>query len=161
MKEKRFDYLDLKIVNVLRKDARTPFVDIAKELNVRPGVVQTRYAKMKKAGLITRTRITLNKAKMEDSFIVGIGVEAIESDLEPIMHYIYSLKTEGTLIICWKTFGRYNISVLILSKTLFKIHQFKQLLMQNPAVKGASIAILNKVWEFPENLEIERAFMKE
>ena len=69
MKEKRFDSLDLKILNVLRKDARTPFVDIAKELNVRPGVVQTRYAKMKKAGLITRTRITLNRAKMEDSLL--------------------------------------------------------------------------------------------
>jgi Lrp/AsnC family transcriptional regulator, regulator for asnA, asnC and gidA len=159
MKTRKFDGLDLKILNVLRKDARTPFVDIAKELNVRPGVVQTRYAKMKKAGLLIRTRIILNRAKMQDLVVVGIGVEAIESDIEQVIAYIYSLKTEDALITCWKTFGRYNISVLMLSKDLIQIHHFKQLLLKNYAVREATIAISSGYKEFPDKFELERFFI--
>jgi len=160
MKEKRFDSLDLKILNLLKKDARTPFVDIAKELNVRPGLVQTRYAKMKKAGLIVRATITLNKAKMVKRRAVGIGIEAMESDLEEVLNFIYSLKIEEGHIICWKTFGRYNLTAVISAKNLLDVHRIRHLIIQHPSVRKASMNIVSDMWYFPERLEIERLFQK-
>lgn len=60
----RFDSLDLKIVHALQKDARIPFVDIAKDLKVSPGIVQARFNKMKKAGLIKGSTLILDRTKM-------------------------------------------------------------------------------------------------
>jgi Lrp/AsnC family transcriptional regulator for asnA, asnC and gidA len=68
------DTLDIEIIRILQKNARTPFSVIAKTLHVPASVVQIRFNKMKKAGIILGTTLTLNQEKFGIKYAVSLGV---------------------------------------------------------------------------------------
>jgi Transcriptional regulators len=142
--------LDFKILDALKKDARTPFVALAKELNVTPGIVQARYYKMKESGLIKGTTLMLGVSKMAKRYMGSIGIDALESELEDVIKYINSLKVDEAQIITWSTFGRYNIASIVFTKNAMDIQRLRQLIKQHPAVKEASMNLTNynKSWRF-------------
>jgi len=152
------DALDLKIVKMLQKDARTSFVDIAKELKVSPGIVQARYNKMKKSGVIKGSTLILNNSVVGTMFAASIGVKAIESDLEEVNNYINGLKIENARIQSWITFGRYNISTAIFSKNLLEVHKIKQLIKQHPSVLQVAISIGNAERAFSDEAAVTAEF---
>ncbi|PVX23457.1 MAG: hypothetical protein CW716_12155 [Candidatus Bathyarchaeum sp.] len=129
-----FDSLDLKIVQALLKDARATFVDIAKELDVTPRKVQARYHKMKEAGLIKGSTLILDNAKMGINVVASIGVVALESKIDEVAKYIMRLKINKTLFYVYYTYGRYNISVALLSGNLMELHNIRNLIRQHPGV---------------------------
>ena len=46
------DHLDDKIIEILKKDSRRPFVEIATELNVSEGTIRSRVKKLFEEGVI-------------------------------------------------------------------------------------------------------------
>lgn len=56
----KLDALDISILNYLSSDARTPFTEIAKELNVSSGTIHVRIRKMESLGIITTSRLNIN-----------------------------------------------------------------------------------------------------
>lgn len=139
----KYDSLDFKILCALQKDARVAFVDLAKELNVSAGVVQARYNKMRKAGLIKGSTLILDMDKLGITCSASIGITAVASRIEEVIDYINGLKIKDGVVISWITFGRYNIASVTISKSLIEVHKLKQLIRQHPAVIEASIN-LNK-----------------
>jgi len=141
---------------MLQKDARISFVDIAKELKVSPGLVQARFNKMKKAGLIKGSTLILNSALMPIKNF-SIGIRALDSELEEVVKYLNGLEIDEVLVLSWITFGLYNISALIISKDVFQVHRLKQLIQKHPAVKDVVISINNTVY-YSENVDLTRTF---
>ena len=161
------DSLDLRIIKMLQKDARISFVDLAKELKVSPGMVQARYYRMKKSGVIKGSTLILNISVIGTMFAASIGVKAIESDLEEVNDYIKGLKIKDARIQSWITFGRYNISTAIFSKSLLEVHKIKQLIKQHPSVLEVAISVGNAGRAFSdevaataeyESLDLEKIF---
>lgn len=64
----QLDKLDRTILDLLRKDARTPYLEIARLCNVSGATVHLRIQKMEKMGLIQGSRLQLNYRKL------GLGV---------------------------------------------------------------------------------------
>ena len=158
-----FDSLDIKILNALQKDARIAFVDIAKALQVSPGIVQARYNKMKKSGLIKGSTLLLNTDAIGTMFSASIGIKAIESDLEEVNNYIKGLKITEARVFSWITIGRYNIATAVFSKNLLEVHKIRQLIKQHPSVLEVSISLGNisrrdSATSFYEELELEKLF---
>ncbi len=58
------DKLDYLILAELLEDARTPFLTVAKKLGVSPYTVKQRYEDMKRKGLIRRTVVSIDLAKL-------------------------------------------------------------------------------------------------
>lgn len=56
----KLDTLDISILNSLSIDARTPFTEIAKDLNVSSGTIHVRIRKMETMGIITTSRLNIN-----------------------------------------------------------------------------------------------------
>lgn len=56
----QLDDIDLKILSILMKDAKTPYTDIAKELFVSSGTVHVRMKKMEEMGIIKSFNLQLN-----------------------------------------------------------------------------------------------------
>jgi Lrp/AsnC family transcriptional regulator for asnA, asnC and gidA len=71
------DDIDLKILSILMKDAKTPYTDIAKTLFVSSGTVHVRMKKMEEMGII---KIYLNKSSQYD--VVAKELEAIPEIVE-------------------------------------------------------------------------------
>jgi DNA-binding Lrp family transcriptional regulator len=51
------DKTDLKILHILRRDARTPFVDVAKRVGMTEGAIRARVKKLTREGVIERFTI--------------------------------------------------------------------------------------------------------
>lgn len=68
------DRLDIKIINYLRENARMPFTDLAKKLNVSAGTIHQRYEKLREAGVITGSSIKVNYAGLGHAVTVLLGI---------------------------------------------------------------------------------------
>lgn len=64
------DKIDKQILTLLIKDARMPFTEIAKKLNVSPGTVHGRVKKLEKRRIITGASLSVNYE------VVGYGLTA-------------------------------------------------------------------------------------
>ena len=68
------DDLDLKILKILQKDARRPFQEIARDLDVSGGTVHVRYNKMRDMGVIHGTRILVDHQILGWEVCAFIGI---------------------------------------------------------------------------------------
>ncbi|OOM13556.1 Lrp/AsnC ligand binding domain-containing protein [Clostridium saccharobutylicum] len=75
------DELDLQILELLIKDCRTPYLEIARICHVSGGTIHVRMKKMEDLGIIKGSRIILNLAKLgyDVCCFVGIYVDKASS----------------------------------------------------------------------------------
>ncbi len=136
-----FDSVDMEIIRALQKDARTPFSDIAKSLGVSPSIIQIRFNKMKKSGLILGTTLTLNPEKFGVKYLVSIGVKALEPEVDDVIKYMRNLAINGCKILIWPTFGRFNISSLIMSRNLLEARKIRESIKEHPSVTAIGLSL--------------------
>ena len=60
----QLDELDLQILELLIKDCRTPYLEIARICHVSGGTIHVRMKKMEDMGIIKGSRILLDLAKL-------------------------------------------------------------------------------------------------
>lgn len=70
----KLDETDHQILDMLIENTRTPFTDIAKNLNISAGTVHVRVKKMEEAGIIIGSSLTLDYRKLGYSFIAYVGI---------------------------------------------------------------------------------------
>ncbi len=68
------DEKDIKIIEILRRDARTPFTEIARRLGVSEATVRKRVEALEKAGVIKGYTIVVDPAKMGYSTVALVGI---------------------------------------------------------------------------------------
>ncbi len=68
------DDIDLKILSILMKDAKTPYTDIAKQLFVSSGTVHVRMKKMEEMGIIKSFNLQLNYHKLGYDITAFLGI---------------------------------------------------------------------------------------
>ena len=68
------DEKDLKIIEILRRDARTPFTEIARRLHVSEATVRKRVDALEKMGVIKGYTIVVDPAKMGFSTVALVGI---------------------------------------------------------------------------------------
>lgn len=75
------DELDLQILDLLIKDCRTPYLEIARVCHVSGGTIHVRMKKMEDMGIIKGSRIILNLPKLgyDVCCFVGIYVDSTSS----------------------------------------------------------------------------------
>ena len=75
------DELDLQILDLLIKDCRTPYLEIARICHVSGGTIHVRMKKMEDMGIIKGSRILLDLAKLgyDVCCFVGIYVDKTSS----------------------------------------------------------------------------------
>lgn len=70
----QLDDLDLQILDLLIKDCRTPYLEIARICHVSGGTIHVRMKKMEDMGIIKGTRIILNLPKLGYDVCCFVGV---------------------------------------------------------------------------------------
>ena len=100
----KLDSLDISILNALSADARTPFTEIAKDLNVSSGTIHVRIRKMETMGIITTSRLNINYRALDIEVIAYVFLKIrpqamlsdIISNLSKIPELISTEITTGT-----------------------------------------------------------------
>ncbi len=70
----QIDKTDLKILELLTEDAKRPYSEIARKAHVSPGTVHVRMHKMEEAGIIERSTLRLNYARLGYDITAFIGI---------------------------------------------------------------------------------------
>ncbi len=72
------DEKDIRIVEMLQRNARTPYTEIASEIGMSEGTVRKRVEKLEREGIIARYTIEVNPKRMGYDTVVLLGM-----DVEP------------------------------------------------------------------------------
>lgn len=79
------DELDRRILNILRRDARTPYTEIAESVGTSEGTVRNRVERMTEEGVIERFTITTRtgnvKAMVEISVAMDVNTSAVSETM--------------------------------------------------------------------------------
>lgn len=103
----KLDELDHQILDTLVENARTPFTDIAKRLNVSAGTIHVRVKKMEEAGIIQGSSLILDYTKFGYVFIAYVGIYLEKSHQTQFV--LQRLKDIPNVTVAHITTGKYNI----------------------------------------------------
>ncbi len=105
------DNVDLKILEILRDDAKKPFTEVAKKVHVSQGTVHVRMNKMEEAGIVEKTTVKINYAKLGFDITAFIGIYLEKSALYDKV--VTKLKEIPEITSIHYTTGNYSMFVKI------------------------------------------------
>ena len=105
------DKTDLKILEILMQDAKKPFTEVAKKAFVSGGTVHVRMNKMEEAGIVEKTTLKLNYAKLGYDITAFIGIYLEKSALYDKV--LAKLKLIPEITSIHYTTGNYSMFVKI------------------------------------------------
>jgi Lrp/AsnC family transcriptional regulator for asnA, asnC and gidA len=107
----KIDNVDLKILEILMQDAKKPYTEVAKKAFVSGGTVHVRMSKMEEAGIVEKTTLKVNYAKLGYDITAFIGIFLQKSALyEQVMT---ALKDIPEVVSIHYTTGNYSMFVKI------------------------------------------------
>jgi Lrp/AsnC family transcriptional regulator, regulator for asnA, asnC and gidA len=125
-----FDDIDRHILAELKKDGRIPFSQIAQQLNVSPGMIRQRYARLQEMGYLQVAAIT-NPLRMGYKTMAMIGIRTDGMRLLEVAEQIAELEEVVYLIV---VSGRYDIMAEVVCRD--HEHLLKFLTEKLHAVEG-------------------------
>ena len=105
------DNTDLRILDVLIKDAKKPFTEVGRQVFVSQGTVHVRMNKMLEAGIVERTTLKINYAKLGYDVTAFIGIYLEKSSLYD--QILQNLKEIPEITSIHYTTGNYSMFVQI------------------------------------------------
>jgi len=69
------DELDREIVSILRRDARTPYTEIAEQIGISEGTVRNRVERLQEAGVIERFTVATRTGNVKAMIEVEVDVD--------------------------------------------------------------------------------------
>jgi Lrp/AsnC family transcriptional regulator for asnA, asnC and gidA len=110
-KNYEIDNTDLKILEILMQDAKKPYTEVAKKVFVSQGTVHVRMAKLEEAGVVEKTTLKINYAKLGYDITAFIGIYLEKSALyESVLEKLKSIPEVTNIHY---TTGNYSMFVKI------------------------------------------------
>lgn len=110
----QIDEVDKQILHFLIDNTRTPFTEIAKQMNVSAGTIHVRVKKMEEAGIIKGTTLIVDYGRMGYDFIAYVGILLTKSNkTEAVMK---KLREIPNVTVASVISGKYNIFCKIRAK---------------------------------------------
>ncbi len=107
----KVDNTDLKILEILMQDAKKPFTEVAKKVFVSGGTIHVRMNKMEELGIVERTTLKVNYAKLGYDITAFIGIFLEKSALYDSV--MAKLKAIPEITNIHYTTGNYSMFVKI------------------------------------------------
>lgn len=116
------DSLDKEILTILINDARVPFTEIAKNLNVSGGTVHFRIKKLEDAGVINGSNLSINPAKIGYDIVAFVGLHLMNGQLDK--ECLHRLREVSEIVELHVTTGNYTLLAKIVcrdTKHLYRV----------------------------------------
>lgn len=148
------DALDVKILNILIKNARTRLKDIAKQCKISDVSVLKRIKRLKTLKVITGATLLVNAAALDCPIVAFMGINFNgnqEQAIERLMNQYTNLVEISTSV------GKYDLCALVYANNLTQLDEIASSIREG---FGAREVALN-VWSYPakftfENVELQQ-----
>ncbi|MBO7160469.1 MAG: Lrp/AsnC ligand binding domain-containing protein [Paludibacteraceae bacterium] len=110
----QLDQLDEKILQMVSRNARTPFLEIARECNVSGAAIHQRIQKLTQMGVITGSEFIVDPEKVGYHTCAYMGLYL--KDANDFKHVVASLYKIPEVVECHYTTGKYALYLKIYAK---------------------------------------------
>lgn len=107
MSKYQIDATDQKILAFLVKNARMPFLEIARECGVSGAAIHQRVKKMESLGIITGSRLLVKPQTLGLSVCAFVGMQLAQANQYPTV--IEALKNISEVVECHFVTGKYAL----------------------------------------------------
>jgi Lrp/AsnC family transcriptional regulator for asnA, asnC and gidA len=108
------DSLDKKIIQMITKNARIPYLEVARECNVSGAAIHQRIQKLTKMGVITGSKFTIEPKKIGYKTCAYMGIFLEQASL--YNDVLKELKKIPEITQCHFTTGNYSIFIKIYAR---------------------------------------------
>jgi len=112
----RLDSLDKRILSFLTKDARMPFLEVARQCKVSGAAVHQRVQKMQEAGVISGSQVNLSHKEMGYLTCAFIGIQVNLTATSTHEEVFQKISRIPEIVECHHITGSYSLLVKILSR---------------------------------------------
>jgi len=116
LKVNGLDELDLQILDILIKDSRTPFLEIARQCHVSGGTIHVRMKKMEDIGIIKGTKLIVDTAKLGYDVCCYIGIYLDKSN--SFNNVLDQLQLIREIVELHYTTGEYSIFIKVVCRSI-------------------------------------------
>ncbi|WP_019614621.1 transcriptional regulator AsnC [Psychromonas ossibalaenae] len=110
------DNLDKEILNALSENARIPYAELAKNCSVSAGTIHVRIEKMKQAGIIEGTKVSINAKALGYDVCCFIGINLKNAKDYP--DTIKRLEALEEVVEAYYTTGNYSIFIKLMTRSI-------------------------------------------
>ena len=115
------DEIDRQILRRLQADARTPYLEIARDLRVAGGTIHARVQRLKEEGVIRGARLDLDPAKLGYEVAAFVGVKLVRArDCAAVQA---ALEEVPEVVEIHYTTGVYSLLVKVLARSMPDLHR--------------------------------------
>lgn len=118
----QIDNVDKKILRFLQKDARMPYLEIARKLVVSGGTIHQRISRMTELGIIKGSEIVLDETKLGIGVVVLLGIHLRSA--KGNNHVVEKLKGYPEVLEAYFTTGNYALMAKIAVPSIKDFHEF-------------------------------------
>ncbi len=118
----QIDNIDLKILNVLSKNAKMPYTEVAKKVFVSGGTVHVRMRKLEKMGIVRGTKLDIDYGRLGYNISSYMGIYLEKSFL--YKETVKSLKKIPEIVEIHAITGQYTIFIKIICKDTLHFRNF-------------------------------------
>ena len=116
MENYQIDNLDKQILHALMENARTAYAALAKRFNVSAGTIHVRVEKLKQAGIITGTQLSINTKRLGYDVCCFIGINLNNARDYP--ETLIKLEALEEVVEAYYTTGNYSIFIKVMAKSI-------------------------------------------
>ncbi len=128
------DGIDKKILRALMQDARTPILEIARQVGISGAAIHQRLKKLEKSGLLAGSKFVVNPKILGYTTMAFVGVYLDKAASNP--EAVKQLQKVPEVIECHYTTGHWSIFIKVLSKN--NEHLMHLLNAKIQSIKGVS-----------------------
>lgn len=109
------DEVNLRILDVLGRDASRPFVDIAKELEISDATVHIRVKRLQAAGILRKFTITTDNVLLGYDHLAFVGINLSKGSRDEVLVALSQLEE---ILELHEMYGQFDLLVKIRSRNL-------------------------------------------
>lgn len=115
------DDLDYQILNILTKDSRTPFLEIARQCHVSGGTIHVRMKKMEDMQIIKGSKLIIDNEKLGYDVTCFIGIFLDKASI--FNQVVEEMKNIKEIVELHYTTGEYSIFVKVICKNISSLQE--------------------------------------
>jgi len=123
-KNVNLDALDLKIMNLLQKNAKISNTRIAKEIGLTPPSTLERVKKLEDSGIIEGYYTRFNKERIKYAITTFVGISLSCHNKEHFEQFNQMLKELPQVVECYHTTGKYDFLLKVIARDIKGLHEF-------------------------------------
>jgi len=109
------DEVNLRILDILGRDASRPFVDIAKELEISDATVHIRVKRLQAAGILRKFTITTDNVLLGYDHLAFVGINLSKGSRDEVLVALSQLEE---ILELHEMYGQFDLLVKIRSRNL-------------------------------------------